>query len=91
MGFSLAADTTSVSSTVGADIFSLVSVAAAFRVRVHGELIVKPLREADRALDNVSANESFSSCFAIWERFQQLQLAFLRRVSYERDDGCNKF
>ena len=57
---------------------------------VHGELIVKQLWEADRVLGNVSANESFSSFFSIWERLQQLQPAYLRRASNGRDDGCNK-
>ena len=58
---------------------------------VPGELIVKPLREADRALDSESANGSHSMWSAIWECPQQIQPAYRRRVSYGRDDGCNTF
>ena len=39
---------------------------------VHGELIVKPLREVGRALDSESANGSYSTWFAIWEYLQKI-------------------
>jgi hypothetical protein len=58
---------------------------------VYGELILKPLRAADRVLDSGSANGSYSMLSAIWEQLQQLQPACHRRVSYRRDDGCNRF
>jgi hypothetical protein len=57
---------------------------------VHGELIIKPLREADRFLCSESANGSLSTLFAVWECLQLLQPAYHRRVSYGHNDGCNR-
>jgi hypothetical protein len=59
--------------------------------RVRGELIVKPLREAGRALDSESANGSYSTWFAIWWVLQQIQSGCRRRVSCAYGDGCNMF
>ena len=53
-------------------------------VPVHGELILKPLREADRSLGSEFANGSISTLFAVWECLQLLQPVYHRRVSY----GC---
>jgi len=58
---------------------------------VYGELILKPLREADRAHGSESANGSISTLFAFWECLQLLQPAYHRRVSCARDDGYNTF
>ena len=54
---------------------------------VHGELILKPLREADRSLGSDYANGSLSTLFAVWECFQLFQPAYHRRVIYGCDDG----
>ena len=64
---------------------------AQIKGRVHGELIVKPQREADRALGSEPAHGSHSTWFVILECPQQIQPAYRRRVSYGRDDGCNTF
>lgn len=60
------------------------------KLPVHGELILKPLREAERSLGSEFANGSLSTLLAIWECFQQFQPAYDRRVSYECDDDCNR-
>ena len=57
---------------------------------VHGEFIVKPLREADRSLGSEFANGSISTLIAVWECLQLFQPAYHRRVSYGCDDGCNR-
>jgi len=41
--------------------------------RVHGELIVKPLREADTALRSGYANGSYPTWLAICQRIPQLR------------------
>ena len=61
------------------------------KLPVHGELMVKPLREADKALGSESANERFSTWSAICDRLPLLQPARRRRESCVRDDGCNTF
>ena len=40
---------------------------------VHGEFIVKPLREVGSALDSEFANEGYSTWFAVWEYLQKIQ------------------
>ena len=57
---------------------------------VHGEFILKPLREADRVLGSESANGSLSTLPAVWECLQLFQPAYHRRESYGYDDGCNR-
>jgi len=59
-------------------------------MRVHGELILKPLREADRARGSEFSNGSISTLFAVWECLQLLQPVYHRRVSYGCDDGCSR-
>ena len=57
---------------------------------VHGELILKLLREAGIALGSESANGSYSMWFAVWDYLQLHQPAYHRRVSYGCDVGCNR-
>jgi len=58
---------------------------------VHGELILKLLREAGIALGSESANGSDSIWVVVWEYLQLHQPAYHRRVSYGCDVGFNGF
>ena len=58
---------------------------------MHGELILKLLREAGIALGSESANGSDSIWVVVWEYLQLHQPAYHRRVSYGCDVGFNGF
>jgi hypothetical protein len=57
---------------------------------VHGELILKLLREAGKALGSESVNGSYSMWFEVWDYLQLYQPAYHRQVSYGCDVGCNR-
>ena len=57
---------------------------------VHGELILKLLREAGIALGSEPANGSYAMWIAVLEYLQLHQPAYHRRVSCGYDVGCNR-
>jgi len=59
-------------------------------IPVHGELLLKLLREAGIALGSEPANGSYSMWFAVLDYLQLHQPAYHRRVSYGCDVGCNR-